>query len=144
MGKMRSIGRVNLLSFLAGTPFMNLLTRLQGGTIGRNCCLFPTGGDPYMPEPDLVTMGQNCVVDKASVVCHLNSGGHFQLERITMENDVTLRTRSRIQQGVVMEQGSMLLEKSLVLTGEVMDARSCWHGSPAVRAFNYPALPETA
>jgi carbonic anhydrase/acetyltransferase-like protein (isoleucine patch superfamily) len=137
VGKMRSMGRVNLLSFIAGTPYMNILMRLQGAKIGSNCCLYPTGGDPYMPEPDLVDMGNNVVLDKASVVCHLNTGGHFVLEKIVLEDNVTLRSRSRVQQGVVMEKGSMILEKSLVLTGEVLDQYSCWSGLPATRVLEY-------
>jgi hypothetical protein len=30
-----------------------------------------------------------------------------------------------------MEQGSQLLEKSLVMTGEVVEADSVWQGGPA-------------
>jgi hypothetical protein len=68
-----------------------------------------------MPEPDFVKMGDRCVVDCASMsvistcVETLNS-------KIVMEKDCTLRTRSRNQQGVYMEQGSQLLEKSLAMT----------------------------
>ena len=88
-----------------------------------------------MPEPDMVEIGNQAVVDKSSIVCHLNTGGHFNLEKIIVEDRATLCTRSRIQQGVVVEQGAMLLEKSLTLTGEVLDAKSTWLGSPATRFF---------
>lgn len=64
-----------------------------------------------MPEPDLVTLGDRTVVDCASIVAHLNTRGNFELAHITVEEECTLRTRSRIQQGVHMETGSMLLEK---------------------------------
>lgn len=137
IAKIRNIGRINIMEFLAGTPFLVTFFRLAGCEIGENCCLFPAGGDPYMPEPDLVQMGDNCVVDMASIVAHLNTGGHFVLERITMQDNVTLRARSRIQQGVVMEYNSMLLEKSLAMTGEVLDAESVWQGAPASRLFTY-------
>ena len=90
-----------------------------------------------MPEPDLVEMGDNCVVDMASIVCHLNTGGHFELCKIVMQDDTTLRARSRIQQGVIMEEGSMLLEKSLAMTGEVCDGHSVWQGAPASRVYTY-------
>lgn len=64
-----------------------------------------------MPEPDLVTLGDRTVVDCASIVAHLNTRGNFELAPITVSEECTLRTRSRIQQGVQMETGSMLLEK---------------------------------
>ena len=131
LGKLRKVGRLNLMDFLSGTPYMSTFFRLLGGEIGEDCCLYPAGGDPYMPEPDLVKMGDRCVVDCASIVCHLNTRGNFELKKIVMEDNTTLRTRSRIQQGVYMERGSMLLEKSLVLTGEVVEADSVWQGSPA-------------
>jgi len=111
--------------------------RLKGGQVGDDCCLYPSGADPFMPEPDLVSMGDRCVVDCASIVCHLNTRGSFQLATIIMEDDCTLRTRSRLQQGVCMETGSQLLEKSLVMTGEVIEANSVWQGGPASWWFQY-------
>jgi acetyltransferase-like isoleucine patch superfamily enzyme len=137
IGHMRNVGRMNLLDFISGTPFMSAFFRLLGANVGENCCLYPASGDPYMPEPDLVDMGNNCVIDCASVVCHLNTRGNFELKKITMENNVTLRTRARIQQGVHMEMGSMMLEKSLAMTGEVIDAESVWVGAPAARLVSY-------
>ena len=131
LGKVRKVGRLNLMDFISGTPYMSTFFRLLGGEIGNDCCLYPAGGDPYMPEPDLVKMGDRCVVDCASIVCHLNTRGNFELKKIVMEDNTTLRTRARLQQGVHMERGSMLLEKSLAMTGEVIEADSVWQGSPA-------------
>lgn len=135
--KVRSSGRTNFMDLLAGTPFLVAFFRGLGCTIGRDCCLYPAGADPFMPEPDLVQMGDRCVIDCASVACHLNTRGNFELVKITLENDVTLRTRSRIQQGVHMENNSMLLEKSLAMTGEEIEANSVWQGAPAVLLFSY-------
>jgi carbonic anhydrase/acetyltransferase-like protein (isoleucine patch superfamily) len=111
---------------------------MNGGNIGKDCCLYPAGADPFMPEPDLVTLGDRTVVDCASIVAHLNTRGNFELVPITVEQDCTLRTRSRIQQGVHMETGSMILEKSLAMTGEVIDDRTVWQGGPATMWFRYP------
>jgi len=135
--KIRSVGRMHFLDFIGGTPFMVAFFRLMGAKIGRDCCIYPSGSDPFMPEPDLVEMGDRCVIDVSSVVCHLNTRGNFELKKITMANNVTLRARSRIQQGVHMEAGSMLLEKSLVMTGEVIEMDSVWQGAPASRIFSY-------
>lgn len=112
---------------------MDTYFRSLGATIGKNCCLFPAGGDPYMPEPDLVTIGDGVGIDMASVVCHLNTRGNFELNPIVLESHATLRARSRAQQGVVVEAGAMLLEKSLALTGEVVESGTVWQGSPALQ-----------
>jgi acyl-coenzyme A synthetase/AMP-(fatty) acid ligase/carbonic anhydrase/acetyltransferase-like protein (isoleucine patch superfamily)/acyl carrier protein len=136
--KIRKLNRLNLLQFLMGTPYMNWYFRMNGGNIGKDCCLYPAGADPFMPEPDLVTLGDRTVVDCASIVAHLNTRGNFELVPITVEQDCTLRTRSRIQQGVHMETGSMILEKSLAMTGEVIDDRTVWQGGPATMWFRYP------
>ena len=133
--KIRKISRLNLLQFLSGTPYMNWYFRWNGGNVGKNCCLYPSGADPFMPEPDLVTIGDGTVVDCASIVCHLNTRGNFELAPITIENDCTLRTRSRVQSGVHMEAGSMLLEKSIAMTGEVLDSKSVWQGGPSTLWF---------
>ncbi|KAL3925093.1 MAG: hypothetical protein SGILL_000632 [Bacillariaceae sp.] len=133
----RKLHRVTTLDFLAGTPYLNTYFRWLGATIGKDCCLYPAGGDPYMPEPDLVKFGDRCAIDMASIVCHLNTRGNFELVKIIMENHITLRTRSRIQQGVYMETGAMLMEKSLALTGEVLDSDTVWQGSPASNVFSY-------
>jgi acyl-coenzyme A synthetase/AMP-(fatty) acid ligase/carbonic anhydrase/acetyltransferase-like protein (isoleucine patch superfamily) len=136
--KIRKFSRLNLLQFIMGTPYMNWYFRMNGGNIGKDCCLYPAGADPFMPEPDLVTLGDRTVVDCASIVAHLNTRGNFELAPITVEQDCTLRTRSRIQQGVHMETGSMILEKSLAMTGEVIDERTVWQGGPATMWFRYP------
>lgn len=137
IAKTRKFSRFNFLQFFFGTPYMTWYFRWNGGSIGEDCCLYPSGADPFMPEPDLVKMGDRCVVDCASIVCHLNTRGNFELQEIVMENDCTLRTRSRIQQGVYMERGSQLLEKSLALTGEIIESHSVWQGGPASWWFKY-------
>jgi hypothetical protein len=128
---------LNLLQFISGTPYMNWYFRANGGKVGTDVCLYPAGADPFMPEPDLVSIGDRSVIDCASIVCHLNTRGNFELAPIVIEKDCTLRTRSRLQQGVQMEEGSQLLEKSIAMTGEVLDKRSVWQGGPATMWFRY-------
>lgn len=131
ISKVRKFSRLSLLDFFSGTPFMSAYFRWNGGVIGKDCCLYPSGADPFLPEPDLVQMGNRCVIDCAAIVCHLNTRGNFELRKITLEDDCTLRTLSRIQQGVYMERGSQLMERSLAMTGEVIEAYSVWQGCPA-------------
>mmetsp|Transcript_26901 Transcript_26901/g.73953 ORF Transcript_26901/g.73953 Transcript_26901/m.73953 type:complete len:1741 (+) Transcript_26901:300-5522(+) len=137
LGQVRNLNRISTTDLLAGTTYMSMYYSALGSSIGKDCCLYPAGADPQMPEPDLVTIGDRCLVDVASIVSHLNTRGNFQLVKIVIEDDVTLRTRSRIQQGVRMEAGSMLLEKTLAMTGEVIDTESVWQGAPARQVHSY-------
>jgi acyl-coenzyme A synthetase/AMP-(fatty) acid ligase len=142
--RIRQVGRHSLMDFICGTRYMVDFFRWHGCKIGKSVCLYPTGGDPYMPEPDLVDIGDRCAIDCASIVTHLNTKGNFELVKIKVSKNCTLRARSRIQQGVYMEPGSMLLEKGLVMTGEIIEADSAWQGAPASRLFAYsndPLLP---
>lgn len=136
--KIRKLGRLNLLQFIAGSPYMNWYFRLNGSKVGKDVCLYPSGADPMMPEPDMVKIGDRVVIDCSSVVCHLNTRGNFELVPIVIESECTLRAYSRVQQGVHMETGSMLLEKSIAMTGEVLDKRSVWQGGPATMWLQYP------
>ena len=124
--QLQSIKHFGLL--LGYSAHVDLLSLEWGGKIGKECCLYPAGADPFMPEPDLVRMGDGCVIDCASIVCHLNTRGNSELQKIVIEDNCTLRTGSRVQQGVHMEQGSQLLEKSVAMTGEVIEAFSVWRG----------------
>ena len=135
--RIRQIGRHSMMDFICGTPYMVNFFRWHGCKIGKSVCLYPTGGDPYMPEPDLVEIGDRCAVDCASIVTHLNTKGNFELVKIKVAKHCTLRARSRIQQGVYMESGSMLLEKGLAMTGEIIESDSVWQGAPASRLFAY-------
>lgn len=133
----RKLHRCTILDFIAGSKWMNYYFQSLGAKVGKDCCLYPAGADPFMPEPDLVELGDRVVIDMASIVSHLNTRGNFELVKIKMEDHTTLRTRSRVQQGVYMETGSMLLEKSLALTGEVIDRDSVWQGAPAACRYRY-------
>lgn len=144
IAKVRSFSRLNILDFFSGTQLMTAFFRWNGGDIGKDCCLYPSGANPFMTEPDLVKMGDRCVIDCASIVCHLNTRGNFELQEIVIENECTLRTGSRVQQAVHMEQGSQLLEKSVAMTGEVIEAFSVWRGVPASCWFHqYPEEDES-
>ncbi|KAL3764325.1 hypothetical protein ACHAW5_008922 [Stephanodiscus triporus] len=133
----REFSHMNLMDFFCGTRFMSAFFRWNGAIIGKDCCLYPAGADPFMTEPDLVFMGSRCVIDRASIVCHLNTRGNFELAKIVIEEDCTLRNGSRVQQACHMEEGSQLLEKGLAMTGEIIEAFSVWQGSPASWWFQY-------
>lgn len=70
--------KTGLLDMLEGSQYLVWYFRLLGGSIGKNVCLYPNGGDPMMTEPDLVTIADNACVDDASLIAHINTRGVFR------------------------------------------------------------------
>lgn len=65
--------RGELLQTLEGSAWLVWYFRLLGSNIGCAVCLFPTGSDPMMTEPDLVSIGDSACINHAFVVCHTNT-----------------------------------------------------------------------
>ncbi|KAJ3030794.1 hypothetical protein HDV00_008707 [Rhizophlyctis rosea] len=122
--------RRDVLDFIRGSHYIVLFFRALGCNIGTNVCLYPTGGDPMMTEPDLVKIGNDACIDRASVVAHINSQGQFALNPLSIGRRCVLRAESRLLSGAEMEEGSILLEKTLVVSGEVVGRGNVWAGWP--------------
>jgi hypothetical protein len=45
IAKVRKFSRLNFLDFFSGTPYMSAYFRWNGGNIGKDCCLYPSGAD---------------------------------------------------------------------------------------------------
>jgi len=127
-----------VLNLLLGSAYIVWYFRSLGCTIGKNVCLYPTGGDPMMTEPDLVTIGDNVAINDASVVGHINSRGKFRLNNIKIESGATLRSWSRLLSGAEMEVGSKLLEHTLIMGGDNVGAFTVWQGWPASLLYSAP------
>ncbi|UJR19404.1 hypothetical protein I4U23_022534 [Adineta vaga] len=123
--------RQNVLEHFCGSAYLCIYYRSLGSHIGRNVCLYPTGGDPMMTEPDLVTIGDDTCVDDASIICHLNSKGRFTLNPLVIGNRCVLRSQSRLMSGASMEDDSTLLEHTLIISGDATDEGTIWQGWPA-------------
>ncbi|KAJ3381630.1 hypothetical protein HDU84_004975 [Entophlyctis sp. JEL0112] len=117
---------------LCGTWYLVEYFRALGCDIGAQVCLYPTGGDPMMTEPDLVSIGDHSVIDRASVVGHINSKGYFTLNSLRIGKRCALATDSRLLSGAEMRDGATLLEHTLVIGGEVVGAGTLMQGWPAV------------
>ncbi|KAJ3064506.1 hypothetical protein HDU98_012091 [Podochytrium sp. JEL0797] len=121
----------HLLDNIRGSHFIVMYFRALGCTIGERVCLYPTGGDPMMTEPDLITIGDHTVIDKASVVAHINSRGSFELNRMRIGCCCTLKPDSRLLSGAEMEDNSTLLEHTLIVGGEVVENGVTMQGWPS-------------
>ncbi|KAL4875621.1 hypothetical protein BJY04DRAFT_232342 [Aspergillus karnatakaensis] len=123
---------IGVLPMLSGTAYLNTYYRLMGATIGKDCSLL-SNGDPniLLTEPDMVTLGARVAVDDASLVCHLNTRGEFELHPLVVGERSVLRTGSRLMSGACMGRDACLLEHTLVLSGDCVDDESVVQGWPA-------------
>lgn len=124
-------GGRGILDFIRGSAYLNMYYRALGAKIGQGTCLYPTGGDPMMTEPDCVVIGNNCGIDEASIISHLNTKGMFSLQMLRLDDFATMRSSSRLLAGASMERNSRLLEHTLVYSGECVQAHSTMQGWPS-------------
>ena len=75
-----------------------------------------------MSEPDLVEIGAGACVNEAHVICHTNSKGAFALAPIRVGARATLCSDARLMGGVVVEEGATMLEHTLAMAGDRVDA----------------------
>lgn len=123
-----------VLGMLTGTHWIVLYFKAMGANIGKDCALFANGRPSLMfTEPDLISLGDRVVVDDASVVAHINTRGKFDLNRLEIGNRCVMRTGSRLLSGATMKDDSCLLEHTLIMGGDVVEAKWTMQGWPAER-----------
>ncbi len=84
-----------------------------------------------MTEPELVSIGDEACIDSASLVAHLNSRGNFELRSVAIGPQATLLRSSRVLAGAAVQAGGVLLEHTLVMSGDAVDVGATWQGWPA-------------
>ncbi len=113
-----------------GTPIAALLLRLLGCRIGRNCYLATS----LFSEFDLVQIGEHVALNAGVVIQnHLFEDRIMKSSYLTLENGCSVGNMSAVLYDTRMEQGARLGPLSLLMKGEVMPARSRWHGIPTVQ-----------
>lgn len=123
-----------VLGMLTGTHWIVLYFKALGADIGKDCALFANGRPSLMfTEPDLIKLGDRVVVDDASVVAHINTRGKFDLNRLEIGNRCVLRSGSRLLSGATMKDDACLLEHTLIMGGDVVEAKWTMQGWPAER-----------
>ena len=118
------------LMLLAGSEHLCRYFRSKGAKIGKNVCLYPTGADPPMPEPDLVTIGDGACINFAHVIAHTNTLGAFTLNNILIRERATLCMESRVMGGTSVGADSILLEHTLAMVGDDVERGTIWQGWP--------------
>ncbi|KAJ5515697.1 hypothetical protein N7527_007257 [Penicillium freii] len=123
---------VGLLSMISGSAYISWYYQLLGAKIGKDCAIHANGAPSiFFTEPDLLTLGDRVAVDDASLVCHLNSRGGFELHTLNVGDRSILRAGSRLMSGASMGQDACLLEHTLVLSGDHVEDGDTLQGWPA-------------
>ncbi|OJT04465.1 hypothetical protein TRAPUB_4735 [Trametes pubescens] len=129
----RGFGNGGILGSISGSAYFVWYLRALGAKIGKDCAIFAGGRVGLMTEPDLVELGDRVALDDCSVVAHINSRGQFSLNHLKIGSSSALRSGSRLLSGASMEDSSMLLEHTLLTSGEIAESGGVYSGWPAHR-----------
>jgi non-ribosomal peptide synthetase-like protein len=111
----------------AGTPALAMWLRSLGAKIGRGVWT-----DSYwLPEPDLVTLGDGATVNRGCVVqTHLFHDRVMSIDTVTLEAGATLGPHSVILPAATIGANATVGPASLVMRGESVPVGSRWSGNP--------------
>ena len=111
----------------AGTPALAMWLRSLGAKIGRGVWT-----DSYwLPEPDLVTLGDGATVNRGCVVqTHLFHDRVMSIDTAVLEKGATLGPHSVILPAATIGSDATVGPASLVMRGETVPVGSRWSGNP--------------
>ncbi|MEE4543032.1 Pls/PosA family non-ribosomal peptide synthetase [Streptomyces sp. V4-01] len=111
-----------------GTPYKNLIWRLQGVHLGKR--VFDDGC--YLTERTLVTIGDDCMLNTGSVIqCHSQEDGTFKSERSVVGSGCTVGVGALVHYGVTVGDNAVIAPDSFLMKGETVPPGARWGGNPA-------------
>lgn len=114
-------------SWAGGTPALNWWLRSLGATIGRGVWT----ESYWLPEPDLVTLGDGATVNRGCVVqTHLFHDRILGMDVVELATGATLGPHSVVLPAAVIGRHATVGPGSLVMRGEAVPARTRWVGNP--------------
>ncbi|MGE0216923.1 Pls/PosA family non-ribosomal peptide synthetase [Mycolicibacterium sp.] len=111
----------------AGTPVMNLWLRALGAKIGRGvwCETY------WLPEADLVTLGDGATVNRGCVVqTHLFHDRIMRMDTVVLEPGATLGPHCVALPAARIGAGATVGPASLVMRGDEVPPSTRWQGNP--------------
>ncbi|GAB3595771.1 Pls/PosA family non-ribosomal peptide synthetase [Microbacterium tumbae] len=111
----------------AGTPALVVWLRTLGARIGTGVWT-----DSYwLPEPDLVHLGDGATVNRGCVVqTHLFHDRVMSIDTVTLESGATLGPHSVVLPAATIAADATVGPASLVMRGETVPTGSRWSGNP--------------
>lgn len=118
----------HLTDIIIGTPFIAILFRCMGATIGKR---FFTDTNLFA-EFDLISIGDNvCINSETRIQTHLYEDRIFKLSNLVIHDDCNVGDASIVLYDTVMEKNSTLGSLSLLMKGERLPENTRWEGIPA-------------
>ncbi|OFJ53796.1 Pls/PosA family non-ribosomal peptide synthetase [Mycolicibacterium grossiae] len=111
----------------SGTPVMNVWLRGLGASIGRGvwCETY------WLPEADLVTLGDGATVNRGCVVqTHLFHDRIMRMDTVVLEDGATLGPHCVALPAARLGAGATVGPASLVMRGDEVPASTRWQGNP--------------
>jgi non-ribosomal peptide synthetase-like protein len=85
----------------------------------------------WLPEPDLVRLGDGATVNRGCVLqTHLFHDRIMSMDTVTLQPGATLGPQSVILPAACLGEGATVGPSSLVLRGDEVPAGSRWTGNP--------------
>ncbi|WP_193612170.1 Pls/PosA family non-ribosomal peptide synthetase [Nocardioides lijunqiniae] len=112
---------------VAGSPLLNVWFRSMGAHIGRGvwCETY------WLPETDLVELGDGATVNRGSVVqTHLFHDRTLSMDRVVLRRGATLGPNSVILPAATLGRHATVGPVSLVMRGESVPDKTIWIGNP--------------
>lgn len=120
----------------SGTPALVWWLRALGAKIGHGAWC----ESYWLPEADLVTLGESATVNRGCVVqTHLFHDRIMALDTVTLEDGATMGPHGVILPAARIARGGTVGPASLVMRGETVPAGSYWIGNP-VSPWTGPTL----
>jgi non-ribosomal peptide synthetase-like protein len=121
-------GLTQIASAFTGTPFKNLISRLEGVRMGKK--VFDDG--VRWTEYSLIEIGDYTNLNAHSVIWpHSLEEGVFKSDYIKIGACCTLGSGSLTHYGVIMGDHVVLEPDSYLMKGELLDPHTTWRGNPA-------------
>jgi non-ribosomal peptide synthetase-like protein len=115
-------------TIFSGTPLMPIYLRLMGTKVGTDCYIGTTNIQTY----DLISIGDKTSIGlDTQVLGYTVEDGYLVLGRVEIGSECYVGTHSVLSPGSKMEDGSMLLEQSMLSEGATIPSGESWAGSPA-------------
>ncbi len=118
----------NLEDPFAGTPFKNLISRLEGVKVGK--MVFDDGFE--FNEYTLIEIGDHANLNEGGLIQpHTLEEGVFKSDYVKIGKGCTLGSTANLHYGVTFGDYVVLDPNSFVMKGETADADTTWQGNPA-------------
>lgn len=116
------------LNFTLGTPFANIFWRSIGAKVGKKVM----NESSTVSEADLITIGDYaCINYKSNMLTHLYEDRIYKTSNINIGSNCNLGSGSMLLHDTIMQDGSTLGIKSLLMKGETLPKNTYWEGLPA-------------